>query len=205
MSISRAAFLALIGGMALFASGCYGESVHAPDYPQDEPGPEGTDVQADPALYDKVITDELDTQRTRPIAKTIEWPGISTETGESYLGDALVVERILRDDSDNSYAIRIRLKNTSKQVVKAECLIRFFTQSGGQIASYVGGIGAQERWTGVVAEPFGVVTVTDFARVIGAEGFRLYVRGHGGKSDGKPDDPAEKEARRAKRAEGEKP
>jgi hypothetical protein len=189
----------------LLLAGCYGESVHPPDYPRDEPGPEGTDVQADPALYDRIFTAELDTDRTRPIAKTIEWPGISTETGESYLEAALVVDRVLRDDSDNSYGVRVRLKNTTRQAVKAEALLRFFTRSGGQIAAYVGGIGAQERWTGVVVEPFGVVTVSDFARVIGAEGFRLYVRGPGGKGDGTPDDPSKVEEYRAKRKAEEGP
>ncbi len=193
--------------LVLVAGGCYGESVTAPEDPVDEPGPEGTEVEIDPAVYDNPRTAELDTEKLRPIAKTIEWPGISTEEGSTYLGDALVVDRISRDDSDGSYGIRVRLKNSTRQVVRGQWIVRFYTRQGGHLAGYVGGIGSQERWQGVVVEPFKTAVVTDFSRVIGAEGFRLFVKGGAGSNaDGLPDDPAQKEERKAQRAAGaEKP
>lgn len=177
----------------LLAAGCNVEARY-----EEQAGPEGTDVNIDPAMLNSP-TSELGTERVRPIAKTIEWVPIGTEEGATYGDEALVVDRILRDDADNNYGIRVRLKNTTKNVVKVQWLIRFYNRHGAQIAGYVGGIGSGERWQGAVVDPFGYTTLSDFARVMGAEGFRLYVKGPGGAQDGTPDDPATKEERRQKR------
>src|SRR5437762_13248024 len=101
----------------LLAAGCSNESIHPPDEWREEAGPEGTDVNIDPAKLNNP-TSELGTDRVRPIAKTIEWLPIGTEEGASYADESLVVERILRDDADNNYAVRVRLKNTTKDVQK---------------------------------------------------------------------------------------
>jgi len=181
----------------VFALGC-GESIRPGAEWREEAGDEGTTVDIDPAKLNNP-TSELGTDRVRPIAKTIEWLPIGTEEGASYCSDSLVVERILRDDADNNYAVRVRLKNTTKDVVKAKWIVRFYNRQGAQIAGYAGGLGKGERWQGTVVEPFGYTTVSDFARVMGAEGFRLYVTGAGGNADGTPDDPATKEERKEKR------
>ena len=181
----------------LVVAGC-GESIHAPSDPMEQAGPEGTDVEIDPALLNNP-TSELGTDRVRPIAKTIEWPGIGTEEGATYSNDALAVDRILRDDADNNYAVRVRLKNTTKDVLKIQYLIRFYNRQGAQIAGYVCGLGSSEKWQGAVIEPFSYTTVSDFARVMGAEGFRLLVKGSGAAGDGSPDDPEKKEERQEKR------
>ena len=182
----------------ILLAGCGGDSIHPPDEWREEAGPEGTDVNIDPAKLNNP-TSELGTDRVRAIAKTIEWLPIGTEEGATYSDEALVVDRILRDDAENNYAVRVRLKNTSKEVQKAQWLIRFYNRQGAQISGYVGGIGAGERWQGVVLEPYGYATVSDFARVMGAEGFRLYVKGAGGSADGSPDDPANAGERKEKR------
>src|SRR5262245_58148237 len=117
----RYSILALV-----FAVGCYGESIHPPEEPSIEPGPEGTDIKVDPNLYDVLKISELNTEKIRPIAKTVEWPGISTEVGETYRSDAVVVDHIFRDDSDNSYGIRVRVKNTRPELLKLEYLIKFY-------------------------------------------------------------------------------
>lgn len=179
-------------------AGCTSESIHPPDEWREEAGSEGTDVNIDPAKLNNP-TSELGTDRVRPIAKTIEWLPIGTEEGATYADEALVVDRILRDDAENNYAVRVRLKNTTKDVQKAQWLVRFYTRQGAQIAGYVGGIGSGERWQGVVVEPFGYTTISDFARVMGAEGFRLYIKGAGGSADGSPDDPANAAERKEKR------
>ncbi|MBI3858285.1 MAG: DUF1425 domain-containing protein [Planctomycetes bacterium] len=184
-------------------AGCGGESIHPPDEWREEAGNEGTDVNIDPAKLNNP-TSELGTDRVRAIAKTIEWLPIGTEEGATYNNEGLIVDRILRDDAENNYAVRVRLKNATKDVQKAQYLIRFYHRSGAQIAGYVGGIGSQERWQGVIVEPYGYATVSDFARVMGAEGFRLYVKGGGGSADGSPDDPATRDERRAKKAAGAK-
>ena len=183
----------------LFAAGC-GESIKPGSEWQENAGNEGTTVEIDPALLNNP-TSELGTDRTRGIAKTIEWLPISTEEGATYNDDAVVVDRILRDDAENNYAVRVRLKNTTKDVQKLQWLVRFYTRQGSQIAGYAGGAGQQEKWQGTVIEPYGYTTVSDFARVMGADGFRLFVKGAGSKEDGSPDDPATKEERKEKRAQ----
>ena len=190
---------AWIAVSAFLVAGCPGESVHPPDYPREQPGDEGTEVFIDPAFDEQLRTSELGTDRIRGIAKTIEWTGISTEVGTTYLGDALAVDHIFRDDADNQYGVRVRLKNSTKNVVALEYLVRFYTRDGGQILGYAGVGGTQERWKGAVADPFGTVVAGDFARVSGAEGFRLFVRKAGGKEEGTPDDPATREERRQAR------
>jgi len=186
--------------LALFvaALGCSGESIHPPDEWREEAGPEGTELIIDPAKLNNP-TSELGTDRVRPIAKTIEWLPIGTEEGATYNDEALIVDRILRDDADNNYAVRVRLKNSTKDLQKVQWIIRFYNRQGAQISGYVGGLGKGERWQGAVVEPYGYATVSDFARVMGAEGFRLYVKGAGGSADGAPDDPATKEERKEKR------
>lgn len=196
---------ALIALSAAAFVGCYGESVRPPDYPREQAGDEGTEVAIDPEILDQVHTAELGTDRTRGIAKTIEWAGISTEVGTTYHDDALTVDHIFRDDADNQYGARVRLKNAGKNLIKAEYLIRFYNRQGGQILGYNGVGGKVERWTGLIVEPFGVATAGDFARVSGAEGFRLFVRKAGSKDEGLPDDPATKEERRAAREKAATP
>jgi hypothetical protein len=189
---------AILAALVATAGACNNESIHPPEEWREQAGPEGTDVNIDPAKLNNP-TSELGTERVRPIAKTIEWLPISTEEGATYNDEALVVDRILRDDADNSYAVRIRLKNTTKDVQKVQWIVRFYNRGGARISGYVGGIGAAERWQGAVIEPYGYTTISDFARVMGAEGFRLYVRGAAGSADGSPDDPANKDERKAKR------
>jgi len=190
----RYAFLAL-----LFVAGC-GESIHPNDEWRQDAGNEGTTVQIDPALLNNP-TSELGTERTRGIAKTIEWVPISTEEGTTYGDDSVVVERILREDAENNYGVRVRLKNTTKDVVKLQWLIRFYTRHGSQISGYYCGIGATEKWQGAVIDPYGYTTVADFARVMGADGFRLLVKTAGSAEGGTPDDPATKEQRKEKRGQ----
>jgi len=195
--------LALV--IAAGIAGCTSESIHPPNEWREEAGPEGTDVNIDPAKLNNP-TSELGTDRVRPIAKTIEWPGISTEVSETYRGDAVVVDHIFRDDSDNSYGIRVRVKNTTPQLQKLEYLIRFYNRDGARLAGWAGGIGATERWQGFVLEPLRHEVLTDSCKVIGAEGFRLAIRskGAGAGDQGVPDDPAKKEERRQQREAGTK-
>ena len=189
--------------LLLLLAACNSESIHPGKEWREEAGDEGTEVAIDPARLNNP-TSELGTDRTRGIAKTIEWLPIGTEEGATFCDEALVVERILRDDADNNYGVRVRLKNTTKNVVKAKYIVRFYNRQGAQISGYAGGLGKDERWQGVVVEPYSYATVSDFARVMGAEGFRLYVTGPGGSKDGTPDDPATKDERRSKREESKR-
>ncbi len=167
-------------------AGCMGESVTPPAEFEPEAGDEGTELILDPAKLSNP-TAELGTDKTRPIAKTIEWLPIGTEQGVTFNGEAVVVDRITRDDANGLYGVQIRLKNRTKDRQKLQWLVRFYTRTGGQIMGYAGGLGAGERWQGAVVEPYGSVTVSDFARSNGAEGFRLFVKGAGGAGDGTAD------------------
>lgn len=164
----------------VLAVGCYGESIHPPDSPQEEPGPEGADLVVDQTDYEHPRTHELGTELTRPIAKTVEWPGISTEEGTTYVDGKVVVDQIMRDDDPHgTYGVRVRLKNTTKEALKLEYVIRFYTRQGVRIAGYQGFAGTEERWKAFVVPPYRNTVVDDFSRVHGAEGFRLHVRAAG--------------------------
>lgn len=185
----------------VLAVGCYGESVHPPQEPALEPGPEGTEIETPIGRAPR--TGELDTDRTRPIAKSVEWPNLGTEEGDTYLEDAILVDEIFRHSAGGDYGVRVRLKNATPELLRVEYLIRFTDRRGAPFWGHGGGGGAGERWTPLVLEPFGTATAADFARAIGAEGFRLYVRKAGSKTEGLPDDPAGREERRRKREEAE--
>jgi hypothetical protein len=172
----------------LCVAGCFGDSVTPPDEPREEAGDEGTEVRIDPARL-KNPTSELGTERTRPIAKTIEWAPIGTEQGQTFAGGAIAVEQVVRDDANGLYGVQVRLKNTGKDRQKIQWLIRFYTRDGGQVIAYAGGLGDGARWQGAVIEPYKSVTVGDFARVRGAEGFKLFLRGAGSKDEGSADLP----------------
>ena len=180
--------------LALLVSGFVACSSVPDEYPDERVGDEGTEFTVDPRTYD-VSLSELGTERVRPIAKTIEWPGISTEDGTQYHNGTIFVDRITREDADNNYGVRVRLKNTSEHVLKLEYLVRFYNRTGGLLAGWLGHSMQDERWTPFVVEPFNVREVGDFCRVMGAEGFRLFVRGSGSSLDGIPYDPTQEEER----------
>ena len=159
-------------------------------------------------IYLNLNTSELGTDITRPIAKTIEWPDISTATGETYHRGRLTVDHITREDSDHMYGVRVRLRNTSPHLLTMEYLIRFFARVPGQnldpiemedgtytrprlvltpIAGWNGHNGEEDRWTSILIEPYMTSVLSDFSRIMGAEGFQLLVRGRGSSLDGTPD------------------
>src|SRR5437016_10435986 len=131
MRYALSAFLFAAGGSAVLTSGCSGESIHPPGEWREEAGNEGTEVHIDPAKLNNP-TSELGTDRVRGIAKTIEWLPIGTEEGATYNDEAVIVDRILRDDADNNYAVRVRLKNSTKDVQKLQWIVRFYNRQGAQ-------------------------------------------------------------------------
>lgn len=176
--------------LPLMAAACGGGGISYPDEPQEPVSSEyyGEDADQVRHVLDSFRTSELETDRTRPVAKTIEWPKISTKVGTPYVAGKVAVERIERLDSGNSYGTRVRLKNTTKEVLVLEYRFRFLNRRGGELVPYAGVSGDEAHWTGFVLEPFGVETVGDFSRIIGADGFRLFVRPRGGDGDGAPQD-----------------
>ncbi len=184
---------------ALFAILAVAGCGSAQEGPGGEPLDLGTDITFDPKDVDHPQISELDTDRLRPPAKTIEWSALSTSVGESFHSDAVVVDRIHREDADHNFGVRVLLKNTTRDVLKMEYLVRFVMRAGGELGGYTGSNGAGDRWSPFALEPYGIKEVGDFCRVMGADGFKLFVRGAGAATDGKPDDPAKKEERRQAR------
>lgn len=172
----------------LLLAGCYGESIDPGELPLEEPESHDTSLDVDPKAYEELKTSELDTHLVRPIAKTIDWAEISTTEGTPYVVGSVVVDRVLREDVKNVYGVRLRLKNRTPSQLSLEYIIRFHTRSGAQLAAYNGYIGNEERWRPIVIEPYGSLQVGDFCRVIGAEGFRLFVRIAGTEDSGEPQD-----------------
>ncbi len=170
----------------LALTGCYGESVRPPREPRESAGPEGTDLTVDPAVHRLGGTSSDSFTRLRPAAKTIDWEKTGTEEGAAYAGGAVVVDRVVREDADDLFGVRVRLKNTTDKPLDLEYLVRFHTRSGGRVAGYHGGVGVSEQWKAFTIEPYRTTVVDDFARVGGAEGFRLFVRAPA-KGDGAPD------------------
>ena len=78
-------------------AGCNSESIHPPNEWREEAGPEGTDVNIDPAKLNNP-TSELGTDRVRPIAKTIEWLPIGTEEGATFCDEALAPSTFMAPD-----------------------------------------------------------------------------------------------------------
>lgn len=174
--------------LPILAAGCASGGISVPDEPQEPVSSEyyGEDADQVRQVLDSFHTSELGTERTRPVAKTIEWHKISTEVGTPYVAGKVSVDRIERLDSGDSYGSRVRLKNTTAEVLVLEYRFRFFTRRGGELVPFAGVSGDEEHWTGFVLEPFGVETVGDFSRIIGADGFRIFVRPRGGEGDGAP-------------------
>jgi hypothetical protein len=171
--------------LAVVAAGC-GGGMKVPNDP-DEPVRSDGRVDVDPAAYQNVRTSELGTDRTRGIAKTIEWQKSGTELGTTYCGGAVVVEKILRDDADNFYGVRVRLANRQNQAAAFQWRIQFTNLKGEPLIGFNHNEVDEPVWKSVSLAPLGMEVVTDSCRLKGAVAFRLFVRKAGGKEDGLPD------------------
>ena len=176
----------------LLVAGCAWGYIPVPSEPQEpieDTGDYGADSDQVRYVLDNFKTAELGTEKTRPIAKTIEWPEISTVVGTTYVSGKAVVDMIMRRDSGNSYGVRVRLKNTTGVVQAMEYRFMFGTRKGSSLIPYIGVLGDEVHWTGFVLEAYQGTNVADFSRIIGAEGFTLFVRAQGGAGDGSPTAP----------------
>ena len=145
----------------LLVAGCfgYGGYIPVPSEPQEpieDTGSYGADSDQVRYVLDNFRTSELGTEKTRPIAKTVEWPEISTLPGASYVSGKAVVDRIQRGDSGNSYGVQVRLKNTTGEVQSLEYRIRFVTRKGSDLIPYVGiMIASRSAWRESASSPAG--------------------------------------------------
>ncbi len=171
---------------AVLAAGCGGGSALDDEYPTEQPSSTDTQFTVDPSIYENPHTSELGTNRTRGIAKTIDWQKTGTETGTAYCAGAAVVDQVLRDDAENFYGVRIRLKNTKSGAQAFQWRIYFFNIKGEAMLGFNHDEKEAPSWKSVHVDSLGYATVTDSCRLRGAVSFRLFVR-QGGNGDGMPD------------------
>jgi hypothetical protein len=160
----------------------------------------------DPAYYEEVKTSELGTEKTRGIAKTVDWIDVSTTIGTTYMNGGIGVESIERGDADNFYSARVLIKNRNVATAKIECKIAFFNAQGDRLIGVDDFTGDKEVWQPVQLEGLGSAKVTNSCRVKGAVSFRLHVRAAGASDDGLPDqgrDKQDESIRRLKELLGE--
>lgn len=128
-----------------------------------------------PKMLEPGATDELGTERTRGLAKTIDWPNAGTNETTTFLNGDLVVDRILREDAENLYGVRVRLGNRTTRVEKIEYRFRFFDSTGAEL------LPIHTDWRPAILEPRGLREVSDSCSVRWAVGFHLLVRRPGGR------------------------
>lgn len=115
------------------------------------------------------------------VAKTIDWFPASTAEGAGYLGGAVVIDKIFRQDAEDIFTVDVRLKNTQDQPLSGEYRIEFFDKQGTRL------LGLKRDWEPFVIEPLGLKVVSNTSIVKGAIGFKVFVRAKGGTGEGEPD------------------
>jgi uncharacterized protein YcfL len=149
--------------------------------PDEKASSTDTNLDIDKRIYDHPKTSELGTDRTRPIAKTVDWPAVSTNEGTTYQAGTAVIDKIFRQDADDFYAVGVRIGNRTTQPLKLEYRILFYDKNGARVLSL------ETDFRNFIVEPRDVTVVSDGCRTKGAVGFRLFVRAAGSKDDGLPD------------------
>jgi len=174
--------------VACATPGCGRRSIgDVPDEPRDPYGSTDTEFTVDPSIYENPRTSELGTERTRGIAKTIEWQKSGTELGTTYCGGVAVVDKVLRDDAENFYSVRVRLENRRNEKHHLQWRIQFYNAKGEPLIGFNHNEVDEPTWKAIVLDPLGFSTVTDSCRLKGAVGFRLFVRKAGSNDVGLPD------------------
>ncbi|MBI4564961.1 MAG: DUF1425 domain-containing protein [Planctomycetes bacterium] len=140
------------------------------DVPEPREGPIDVSGQIDRVA----LSSELSTSRTRDMAKTIEWPDMSTSEGNEYLGGAVTVDKIFRYDADNLFVVKVRLQNETDQSITFEWKVTFLDRHGRDIAGF--GFEDADAWKSLQIEPLSWETVSSNARIRGAVGFKLWIR-----------------------------
>lgn len=164
--------------VAAALAGCGGGGT---DYAPEPVTSYDTEFEVDADVYAHPRTSELGTDRTRGVAKTIEWQKAGTEIGTAYCAGAVVVDHILRHDAQNFYGVTVRVKNTRNEAQRLQWRILFYSLHGETL------LGFNEDWKSIVLDPLGHESVTDSCRLKGATAFRLFLRAGGASDEGLPD------------------
>ncbi len=171
-------------------AGCGWGEIDIEEMPMEPVSSSDTQVSVDPSVYESPKTSELGTDRTRGQAKTLEWQQVGTEMGATYCGGAVVVDHVIREDADNWYGVRVRVKNTQNNVEKLQWRISFYNAKGERFLSlnetWKEGEW-NETWKSNAMDPLGLLTVTDACRLKGAVSYRLFLRRQGSNDAGNAD------------------
>lgn len=178
--MTRSFVWTVIAGIAVAtASGCSGSG----DFRDDTPAPKPSerieltrDVDPGPGPWD---------QPEGQAGGSVDWLAISTEEGMSYLGGALVVDKIRRHYSEGVFGVDVRMRNTTAKAVEGLYVIEFRSPRHEVI------LGHKREYHPFMVEPHGYVVLTNSALTSGAIGFRLFIRGRAPHNRGYQD-PVEK-------------
>ncbi len=160
-----------LASLAACSSGGDFESEETPPQPADRIELK-RDVDPGPGPWD---------QPEGQMSGAIDWLDISTEEGMTFLGGALVVDKIRRHYSENVLGVDVRLRNTTSDRVEGLYFVEFRSATHEPI------MGHKKEWHSFIADAHDYVVLTNSALTTGAVGFRLFVRGKSLENQGAPD------------------
>lgn len=161
----RFAWAAIAGIVSVPWLGCSGGG----DFRDDTPAPKPSDrieltrdVDPGPGPWD---------QPEGQAGGSVDWLAISTEEGMTYLGGALVVDKIRRHYSEGVLGVDIRVRNTTGRLIEGFYVIEFRSPRHEVIQGY------KREYHPFTVDPHGYAVLTNSALTTGAIGFRLFIRG----------------------------
>jgi hypothetical protein len=176
MTMRQFAWIAVAAAaLAAATSACSGGG----DFRDDTPGPKPSDrieltrdVDPGPGPWD---------QPDGQAGGSVDWFAISTEEGMTFLGGALVVDKIRRHYSEGVFGVDVRVRNTTSKAIEGLYVIEFRSPTHEVI------LGQKREYHPFFAAPHGYAVLTNSALTTGAIGFRLFIRGRAPENRGNPD------------------
>jgi hypothetical protein len=107
--------------------------------------------------------------RLYPTAGTIDWAPGGTEEGFGFLGGAVRIEEIRRDNPEGFLKVQARLRNRTDRPIAARYQIVFYDRDGVPLLS------EQAAPAGAILEPFGSATLVNGCRLPEAAFFKIYL------------------------------
>lgn len=166
----------LIAMLVVLAAGCKAPPPKAPI--ADTPPPPNLDMPRE-ILDERTWVREQ--EKGRRVAKTVEWLDVSPQEGVTYLDGTIIVDKIVRNDAEDIYGVKIRLKNLTKLECVVETKVDFFDIRGDRQ------MGMLDDWRSSDLKPLDFATIENTCKVKGAVGFQLCVRKRGSDGDGVAD------------------
>lgn len=115
------------------------------------------------------------------IAKTVEWIDVGSKEGMTYLQGKIIVDRVIRDDAEDIFGVRVRIRNLTAEPIECETEIRFFDIRNNRR------LGLHDGWKSIHVKPLDFFSIENTSKTTGAVGFRLFIRLPGSAEEGAAD------------------